>query len=70
MVIASLSSQATVESRKEQLLKTREWIPLDSCSTDSVFNNCSFLHSLVACDDKEAITMKSNGGSLEYFLKS
>jgi len=48
----------------------REWILLDSCSTDSVFNNCSFLHSIVACDDKEAITMKSNGGRLEYILKS
>jgi len=47
-----------------------EWILLESCSTDSVFNNCSFLHSIVACDDKEAITMKSNDDSLEYFLKS
>jgi len=46
----------------------REWILLDICSTDSVSNNCSFLNSIVA--GEEAITMRSNGGSLEYYLKS
>ena len=47
-----------------------EWILLDSCSTNTVFNNCSFLQSIVACGDEDSLTMRSNGGSLDYYLKS
>ena len=49
----------------------REWILLDSCLTDYVFNGCSFLSEIVASDDKDALTMASNGnGCMTYYLKS
>ena len=47
-----------------------EWLLLDTCSTDNVFNNCSFLNDIVVCDDSDDLDMTSNGGSMNYFLKS
>ena len=48
-----------------------EWLLLDTCSTDSVFSNCSFLGDIVACDDSQALSLNSNGGGkLEYYLRS
>ena len=49
----------------------REWLLLDSCSTDTVFNNCSFLGDIIACDDADSLHLNSNGGgSMDYVLQS
>ena len=48
----------------------REWLLLDTCSTDNVFNTCSHLGSIIACDINEDLKMQSNGGSMTYGLKS
>ena len=48
----------------------REWLLLDTCSTDNVFNNCRFLKDIVACDVNDDLEMQSNGGSMTYGLKS
>ena len=48
----------------------REWLLLDTCSTDNVFNTCSFLNDIVACDIDDDLKMQSNGGSMTYGLKS
>ena len=47
-----------------------DWILLDTCSTNSVFSNSKFLKEIVACDKDENLTIFSNGGKQEYFLKS
>ena len=43
---------------------------LDTCSTNNVFNNCSLLGNIIACDIEDDLEMKSNGGSMTYCLKS
>ena len=48
----------------------REWVLLDTCSTNNVFNNCSLLGKITSCNIKEDLEMKSNGGSMTYCLKS
>ena len=43
------------------------WIILDTCSTDSVFNNSVFLSIIVKCKDDEVLNIVSNGGgSVQY----
>ena len=43
------------------------WILLDTCSTDSVFNNSVFLSSIVKCKDDDVLNIVSNGGgSVQY----
>ena len=49
----------------------REWLLLDSFSMDIVFNNCSFLGDIIACDDVDSLHLNSNGGgSMDYVLQS
>ena len=38
------------------------WVLLDTCSTDSVFNNASFLSDIVACKKDDVLNILSNGG--------
>ena len=49
----------------------KEWVLLDSCSTDSIFNNCGLLGDIVAGDDSDAIRLNSNGGGyMDAYLHS
>ena len=48
----------------------REWILLDSCSTDNVFNNCRLLNQIVSCSDDDCLHMTANGGVMNFSLKS
>ena len=48
----------------------REWVLLDTCSTNNVFNNCSLLGDIIACDIDEDLEMNTNGGSMTYCLRS
>ena len=44
-----------------------DWILLDTCSTDSVFNNKSFLTKISKCKDEDILNIVSNGGgSVSY----
>ena len=43
---------------------------LDTCFTDNVFNNCSVLGDIIACDVDDDLEMQCNGGSMTYGLKS
>ena len=43
---------------------------LDTCFTDNVFNNCSVLGDIVACEVDDDLEMQCNGGSMTYVLKS
>ena len=38
------------------------WVLLDTCSTDSVFNNANFLSGIVKCKDDDILNIVSNGG--------
>ena len=38
------------------------WILLDTCSTDSVFNNNAFLTDITKCEDSDILHIVSNGG--------
>ena len=46
------------------------WILLDSCSTNTVFNNCAFLNDIVACKDSDCLELRTNGGRMIYYLTS
>ena len=48
----------------------KEWLLLDTCSTSNVFNTCSYLGAIIACDIDDDLKMQSNGGSMTYGLKS
>ena len=48
----------------------RQWLLLDTCSTDKVLNNCSMLGNIVPCDVNDDFNMEINGGSMVYCLKS
>ena len=48
----------------------RHWLLLDSCSTDNVFNNCSMLGDIISCSDDECLNLISNGGTVDYELRS
>ena len=48
----------------------REWVLLDTCSTNNVFNNCGMLGDIISCDLAEDLEMKGNGGCMTYCLKS
>jgi len=38
------------------------WVLLDTCSTDSVFNNNTFLSKISKCKDNDVLNIVSNGG--------
>ena len=56
-------TQASVEPQDHI---SPSWILLDTCSTDSVFNNKSFLSNIQNCDNGDGLHIVSNGGSMTY----
>ena len=47
------------------------WLLLDTCSIDYLFRNCRFRGDIVSCEDKDTLTLNSNGGGhLDYYLQS
>ena len=44
----------------------KDWILLDSCSTDCVFNDHSLLSNISPCSQQDKLKIYTNGGSLTY----
>ena len=44
----------------------KDWILLDSCSTDCVFNDHSLLNNISPCTQQEKLKIYTNGSSLTY----
>ena len=45
---------------------SKSWILLDTCSTDSVVNNLSFVTDIRDCNEQETLKIHTNGGALAF----
>ena len=50
------------QSKDDSEIISSDWILLDTCSTDSVFNNKSFLTKVSKCKNEDVLNIVSNGG--------
>ena len=54
------------QSGDKNAVINKDWLLLDTCSTDSVCCNLDVVESLRKCQENEVLTIVTNGGSLKY----
>ena len=53
-------------TRADDAIINKDWILLDTCSTDNVCNNKALVSKIRKCEDNESLEIRTNGGSIVY----